>query len=182
MKLGIGLYRHQLTPDNLAYAKQLGCTHLVVHMVDYFNKGVQDGGSDSQPIGDTSGWGITEVREPWSVEELISIKVMIELFGLVWEAIENFDPGVWYDILLGGPEKETQIQKIQQLIRNLGQVGILLSWATISALPELLVEPRILPRAAVQKPSAHVGSRTIRLSLPGWSGTWSMIPINSGRA
>lgn len=124
MKLGIGLYRHQLTPDNLAYAKQLGCTHLVVHMVDYFNKGAQDGGSDSQPIGDTSGWGITEVREPWSVEELISIKVMIESFGLVWEAIENFDPGVWYDILLGGPEKETQIQKIQQLIRNLGQVGI----------------------------------------------------------
>lgn len=124
MKLGIGFYRHQLTEENLRYAKQLGCTHLVVHMVDYFNK--EDGvrGYDNQPIGDSGGWGVTRNRIIWSVEELTHIKKLIEDAGLVWEAIENFDPGFWYDILLDGPKKVEQVEGLKQLIRNMGEVGI----------------------------------------------------------
>jgi mannonate dehydratase len=124
MKLGIGLYRHQVTDENLKYAKQLGCTHLVVHMVDYFNRGVQDGKPDNQPVGDSGGWGVTRVRDPWTVEELARIKTKIESFGLVWEAIENFDPGIWYDVLLDGPRRLEQIELLKQTIRNLGRVGI----------------------------------------------------------
>jgi hypothetical protein len=37
MNLGFGLYRHMLTPDYFAFARQVGATHVVVHMVDYFN-------------------------------------------------------------------------------------------------------------------------------------------------
>jgi len=36
MKLGLGLYRHQLDRDHYRFAKQCGCTHVVVHFVDYF--------------------------------------------------------------------------------------------------------------------------------------------------
>lgn len=124
MKLGLGLYRHQVTDENLAYAKQLGCTHLIVHMVDYFNQGDGSGGVDGQPVGSTGGWGITRVREIWSVDELAEIKARIEAAGLVWEAIENFDPGIWYDILLDGPTKYAQIDQMKELIRRLGRVGI----------------------------------------------------------
>lgn len=124
MKLGLGLYRHQVTDENLAYAKQLGCTHLIVHMVDYFNQGDGAGEADSQPIGGTGGWGYTHARGAWSVEELAEIKTRIEAAGLVWEAIENFDPGMWFDVLLDGPRKHDQIEELKQLIRNLGAVGI----------------------------------------------------------
>jgi mannonate dehydratase len=36
MKLGLGLYRHMLTADNFAFAKQAGATHIVAHLTDYF--------------------------------------------------------------------------------------------------------------------------------------------------
>jgi mannonate dehydratase len=92
--------------------------------VDYFNQGDRTDGSDNQPVGGSGGWGVTHVRDTWSVEDLIEVKTRIEAAGLVWEAIENFDPGVWYDVLLDGPKKQAQVDQLKQLIRNLGQVGI----------------------------------------------------------
>ncbi|MGB9687973.1 mannonate dehydratase, partial [Thermogutta sp.] len=44
--------------------------------------------------------------------------------GLKIWAIENFDPSMWYDILLDGPRKEEQMQLLQEVIRRLGRVGI----------------------------------------------------------
>ncbi|MGA2641635.1 MAG: D-mannonate dehydratase, partial [Spirochaetia bacterium] len=52
MKLGIGLYRHMLVPENYRFARQIGCTHIVAHLVDYSRK-------DDQPIDATGGgWGV----------------------------------------------------------------------------------------------------------------------------
>ena len=42
MKLGIGLYRHMLNDDYYSFAVQAGCTHVVVHLVDYFKGGKND--------------------------------------------------------------------------------------------------------------------------------------------
>ena len=39
MKVGLGLYRHMLTRQYYDFARQAGCTHVVVHLVDYFNQG-----------------------------------------------------------------------------------------------------------------------------------------------
>jgi hypothetical protein len=36
MKIGLGLYRHMLTRHYYDFARQAGCTHVVVHLVDYF--------------------------------------------------------------------------------------------------------------------------------------------------
>src|ERR1700723_1613940 len=39
MKIGLGLYRHMLSRDYYDFARQAGCTHVVVHLVDYFKQG-----------------------------------------------------------------------------------------------------------------------------------------------
>ena len=35
MQIGLGLYRHQLTPDNFRFANQLGAEQIVVHLENY---------------------------------------------------------------------------------------------------------------------------------------------------
>ena len=55
MKLGLGLYRHMLTPENFAFARQAGATHVVAHLVDYFRGGGHVG-PDDQPTGTDWGW------------------------------------------------------------------------------------------------------------------------------
>ncbi|MEO1009919.1 MAG: mannonate dehydratase [Bacteroidota bacterium] len=122
MKLGFGLYRHMLNTEHYNFAKQCGATHLVIHMVDYFghNKDTAD-----QPIGGHQGWG--KAGNPnviWSYEELAAIKKDINDHGLELEAIENFDPAHWYDILLDGPRKAAQMENLKQLIRHVGKAGI----------------------------------------------------------
>ena len=122
MKLGFGLYKHMLNEQNYKFAKQCGATHLVIHLVDYFghNKNKAD-----QPIGGKSGWGLAgNPDEIWSYEELSAIKKEIDDHGLKLEAIENFDPAHWHDILLDGPKKELQMANLKQLIRNVGAAGI----------------------------------------------------------
>ena len=54
MKLGLGLYRHMLNDEYLQFARQMGATHIVAHLCDYFNKSPNQA-ADDQPVGD--GWG-----------------------------------------------------------------------------------------------------------------------------
>jgi mannonate dehydratase len=121
MKLGLGLYRGLLTEDNLRFAQQAGVTHLVVHLVDYF-KGANPSISSGPP---TTGWGVTSNgNKPWTYEDLVEIKKSIESHGLTWEAIENFDPAHWHDVLLDGPRKRQQIEGLKRTIQNIGRAGI----------------------------------------------------------
>lgn len=125
MKLGFGLYRHMLTEDNYRFAVQCGATHLVIHLVDYFNAFGKKDGPANQPVGGKQGWGYTGTVNPfWSLEELLEIKQGINAAGLELEAIENLDPGLWYDILLDGPERPAQIEKVKEIIRRMGAAGI----------------------------------------------------------
>lgn len=120
MKLGLGLYRHMLTPANFRFARQAGASHIVAHWTDYFH--------DSPNIPESDGtrcWGVSDNRgRLWSYEELAALKKSVNDEGLELAAIENFDPSHWYDILLDGPRKLTQIADIQTTIRNIGRAGI----------------------------------------------------------
>ncbi len=121
MKLGLGLYRGLLTPDNYQFAKQAGVTHLVVHLVDYF-AGAEPALTSGPP---TLGWGVTRNQDkPWTYEELAAIKREIEGNGLTWEAIENFDPSHWSDVLLDGPRKREQMEGLKRTIQAVGRAGI----------------------------------------------------------
>src|SRR5687767_1018330 len=123
MKLGLGLYSHQLDQDHFRFARQCGCTHLVVHLVDYFRSERNRAGD--QPVGDDSGWGLAgDPDKLWTFEQLISLRNAIEAEGLRLEAIENFDPAHWHDILLDGPKKKLQFENIKTIVRNVGKAGI----------------------------------------------------------
>jgi mannonate dehydratase len=124
MKLGLGLYQHMLNRPHFDFASQCGCSHLVVHLVDYFNKGSQKD-INNQPIGNGAGWGLAgNSAHLWELDSLFRLKKEINAAGLEWEAIENFDPADWHDVLLDGPMKKKQVERLKQHIRNIGKAGI----------------------------------------------------------
>ncbi len=124
MKLGLGLYRHQLDDVHFRFARQCGCTHLVVHLVDYFRSSRSNQPGD-QPVGDDHGWGLAgDPDKLWTYEELAALRGRINAAGLELEAIENFDPAHWHDVLLDGPKKKQQIEGLKTLIRDAGKAGI----------------------------------------------------------
>ncbi len=124
MKLGLGLYRHMLTRDNFRFARQTGATHVVVHLVDYFKGGAHNP-RDNQPTGTDRGWGLAgDPNQLWTLQELQDLRKAVEAEGLKLEAIENFDPAHWHDVLLDGPKRPQQIENVKTLIRRLGKAGI----------------------------------------------------------
>ena len=54
----------------------------------------------------------------------MALRQEIKAAGLELEAIENFDPAHWHDILLDGPKKRQQMENVKTIIRRLGQAGI----------------------------------------------------------
>ena len=124
VKLGFGLYAHQLTDEGFAFARQCGATHLVVHLVDYFN-GIEETGRDNQPVGGSGGWGIAgKNRALWTTKALKELVERAAAYGLTIEAIENFDPADWYDVLLAGPRRDEQLDELRKKIAAVGEAGI----------------------------------------------------------
>ena len=125
MKIGIGLYRHMLTREYYDFARQAGCTHVVVHMVDYFKESSSNP-RNNQPTGSKyEPWGVAgDPNELWTVHELKALRREIEEAGLVLAAIENLDPAHWHDILLDGPQRAQQIENVKTIIRRMGEAGI----------------------------------------------------------
>jgi mannonate dehydratase len=110
--------------DHLRFAVQCGATHVVVHLVDYFHQGKGNSRAD-QPVGDKHGWGVAgDPDKLWSVDELAALKKKIEEHGLVWEAVENFDPAHWHDVLLDGPKRDLHLENCRTLVTRLGEVGV----------------------------------------------------------
>lgn len=111
MKVGLGLYPRLLTAENLRFARQIGATHIVAHLPDWTSSGVR---------------GVPPVYPSplWSYEELRDLKAMVNAEGLELEAIENFEPAHWHDILLDGPRQAEQMEGLKTIIRNMGKAGI----------------------------------------------------------
>ncbi len=105
MKLGLGLYDGMVTPDNLQFAKQMSATHIIAHL----------------PTEKT----LPSTKEGvWSYEDLAGLRKLVADHGLTLEAIENFPPHFWDQILLDGPNRAAQMEKLKQTIRNMGRAGI----------------------------------------------------------
>ena len=125
MKVGLGLYRHMLTRDYYDFARQAGCTHVVVHLVDYFNRG-KTNPRDNQPSGGKyEAWGFAgDPEKLWTVAELKQLRREIEDAGLVLAAIENLDPAHWHDILLDGPLRGKHIENVKTIVHRMGEADI----------------------------------------------------------
>lgn len=120
MKIGLGFYREQLTPDNFRFAVQAGATHVVAHLTNYF------AGRDPKIYsGDPrQGWGDCSGDRLWTYEELSALVAALKAEGLELAALENFSPKFWSDVLLDGPERDRQIEGLKQLVRDAGRAGI----------------------------------------------------------
>lgn len=119
IKLGLGLYRHMLNSEYFAFARQCGCTHLIIHLASYYEKQIVTATDDK------NNYGKAKAMDPlWETENLIRLQHMAQDHGLQIYGIENFDPGDWYDVLLDGPKRDSQMERLKQIIRNTGKAGI----------------------------------------------------------
>lgn len=119
MKAGLGIPGPILNKETLQFARQAGATHIVAHFV-------------AGRLGeDSSGW----LQEPglrrsypgderYSYESLAALRELAHSEDVEVEAIENFAPVDWHDVLLDGPRRDEQIAYVQQVIRNVGRAGI----------------------------------------------------------
>jgi mannonate dehydratase len=124
MKLGLGLYGNMLTAENFRFARQAGATHIVAHVVGHFNsveaqERISTGGSKDLGFG----YSMPDPNS-WSYEWMRDLRAALNAEGLELEAIENFEPGHWYDVLLDGPRKREQMEHLKQIIRDMGRAGI----------------------------------------------------------
>jgi len=125
MKLALGLYRHMLTRENYAFARQAGCTHVVIHLVDYFKQGSTNPRNNQPTGGKLEPWGEAgDAGNLWSLDEFERIRGEIEDAGLALAAIENLDPAHWHDVLLDGPQRAQHIENVKTIVRRMGQAGI----------------------------------------------------------
>jgi len=123
MKLGLGLYGDMLNAENFRFAKQAGATHIVAHIVGHFKKpnrvAITTEGSNAY------GFGISDPMDgTWTYDWFRDLKARINAEGLELEAIENFEPAHWYDVLLDGPHRSAQMAHLKQIIRAMGRAGI----------------------------------------------------------
>lgn len=118
MKLGLALAGTNINRDNLRFARQMGVTHMVFHLTDY---GLD---KDKLPASAKGAAGFTGNPELWSYDYLRDIRKLVNDEGLELEALENFNPAFWSDILLDGPRKQEQMENLKQLIRDVGKAGI----------------------------------------------------------
>jgi len=125
MKIGLGLYRHMLTREYYDFARQAGCTHVVVHLVDYFNQGAGNP-RDNQPTASKyQPWGVAgNPDQLWTTQELRSLRAQIEDAALPLAALETLAPAHWHDILLDGARRPQQIENVKTTIRRMGEAGI----------------------------------------------------------
>jgi mannonate dehydratase len=118
MKPGLGIPGPILTRETLQFARQAGATHVVAHFVA--------GALNEDPAGWLHG-GIRRsiAGDPrYSYDSLASLRQIAHEEGVEIEAVENFAPADWYDVLLDGPRRAEQISYLQSVIRNVGRAGI----------------------------------------------------------
>ena len=119
MKLGFGLYRHMLTPAYFRFARQCGCTHLIIHLANYYDKQIVTA-TDANV-----NYGIASADDPiWELDSLLALKKQAAEYGLDIYGIENFNPADWYDVLLAGPKRDAQLDGLKHIIENVGKAGI----------------------------------------------------------
>ena len=121
MKLGVGLYRYMLKDEEFTFARQCGCTDLIIHLANYY-----DGEGDIvKATNDKENYGTAKAGESvWSLESMLALQQKAKDKGLNIYGIENFNPADWYDVLLDGPGKEEQMESLKRIIRNAEKAGI----------------------------------------------------------
>src|SRR5690348_18441068 len=111
MKIGLGLYRHMLTRDYYDFARQAGCTHVVVHLVDYLNQGATNP-SNNQPTGAKyePGGPAGDADQISTTRDVKKLRGGIEGVGRVRGGSQHPGPAHWRAIVHDGAERQQLIQ------------------------------------------------------------------------
>ena len=59
-----------------------------------------------------------------AVNDLVKLRLMVESHGLRLTALENVPTHFYLDIMLGGPDRQRQIDNMIETVRNIGAAGI----------------------------------------------------------
>lgn len=109
-----------LTDDYFRFAQQCGCTDIIIHLAEYYTKKEIVTATDER-----SNYGDARADDAiWSLDNLLEIRDRAARYGLHIEGIENFSPADWYDILLAGPLRDEQMEKLTRIVENVGKAGI----------------------------------------------------------
>ena len=87
-----------------------------MHLANYY------GGGDGRIVTATdehTNYGECAPLDPvWEEENLRALVKQAASFGLTVEGIENFSPADWYDVLLDGPRRAEQMEKLKTIVRR----------------------------------------------------------------
>ena len=90
--------------DDLTFAAQMGATHVVLQ--SYADAGIVTG------------------DERWEYDDLLQLRHKVESAGLVLEALENVPLKFYDQVMLGGPDRDRQIENMVYTVRNIARAGI----------------------------------------------------------
>ena len=177
VKLGLGLYRTLLTPATLRFARQAGVTHIVAHLPGHFVRGKSKIITSDRS---THGFGTSEADDPiWTYSGLRDLKAMVNSAGLELEALENFAPAHWYDVLLDGPRRAEQMARLKQIVRDVGRAGIRTMGYSFTIAGVWGGRRDRTPEAAPARWGLKIQHKP---PFPqGWCGTWCTTPNASTR-
>ena len=100
MHLGIGQFSEP-KPEFLTFARQLGAEGVLLNTA---RLPVENG--------------------MWTMKDLVKLRTEVERYGLTLFALENVPPSFYDQVMLGGPDRERQIENMITTIRNMARAGI----------------------------------------------------------
>jgi mannonate dehydratase len=109
MRSGLGTFMDP-HPDRLTFIKQLGVDDILLNLW-----GALEAGYPNLPF--------TGEHE-WDFQNLVQLRNRIENASLRLNAIENFPYSFYYDVMLGGPKQDEQLEHLKNTVRNVGRAGI----------------------------------------------------------
>ena len=100
MRLGIGQF-NSASPEYLLFAQQLGIKDVLLNTAR-----------------------LPSVNGTWTLRDLVKLRLSVEQHGLKLSALENVPTDFYDHIMLGGPERDRQIENMITTIRNMARAGI----------------------------------------------------------
>ncbi|WP_306118944.1 MULTISPECIES: mannonate dehydratase [unclassified Roseitalea] len=117
MKIGLGLYRKMLNESHYRFARQLGVSHVVAHLEDYFSDNPQLANDRDMS------WGTSQTGD-WTYETFRTLIDDLGRHDLQLAAVENFAVRHWHDVLLDGPRRDEQMATLKSIVRAAAAAGV----------------------------------------------------------
>lgn len=114
MRVGVGQFMLP-SDERLRYASQLGVEDVLLNFYQYDFDYPQLPDEEFAPL---------EGKREWGYEQLVDLREQVERYGLRLNAIENLPISFYEDVILGGEDRDEQLEHVKNTVRNMGRAGI----------------------------------------------------------